>query len=98
MFLRDDEPDEVLAIPKTVSAVTLAARGLGQCTGHVCEPWLVVQVPWKMYSSKAAAAQSFAMRRLRLNLPGAGSQLWCLSFRQAPSMARVAISLAEARM
>ena len=40
-----------------------------------------VQVPWKMYSSKAAAAQSFAMRRLRLNLPGASTQLWSLSFR-----------------
>ena len=49
---------------------------------------VLVQVPWKMYSSMAAAAQSFAMRRLRLNLPGAGSQLWCLSFRQETSHSR----------
>ena len=51
---------------------------------------LVLQVPWKMYSSKAVAAQSFMMRRLRLQLPGASTQLWSLSFRReaSPNSAR----------
>ena len=42
-------------------------------TWRLLESVTCLQVPWKMYSSKAAAAQSFVMRRLRLNLPGAGT-------------------------
>jgi hypothetical protein len=41
----------------------------------------MMQVPWKMYSSKAVAAQSFTMRRMRLQTPGASAQSWSMAFR-----------------